>query len=175
MEKDFRIGLIAGLIFMIGALIWVATRPSLSPEARVRGSGTQSPRPAATPTPEAGAAPPEESASSQGSLPPGVIPAEPEQTPPVSAVASIPPATPTPVPEPEQVNQPDLPDLTIYEQDEKIQTTKFHIVRRNESLSSISKQYYGTANRWQKILDANRETIRDPNRIVPGTKLIIPD
>ena len=73
------------------------------------------------------------------------------------------------------MNEPRVPDLTIYEQQEKIQTTKFHIVQRNESLSSISKLYYDSPNRWQKILDANRETIKDPNKITPGTKLIIPD
>lgn len=68
-----------------------------------------------------------------------------------------------------------MPDLTIYEQKEKIQTTKFHIVRKDETLSSISQQHYGTATKWQKILQANQDTIKDANKITPGTKLIIPD
>jgi nucleoid-associated protein YgaU len=71
--------------------------------------------------------------------------------------------------------QPQVPDLTIYEQQEKIKTTKFHIVRRGETLSSIAQQYYGAASKWQKILEANRDNIKDANKITPGTKLIIPD
>jgi len=56
-----------------------------------------------------------------------------------------------------------------------IQTQRFHIVREDETLSAISQQYYGSANNWQKIFQANRSRLKDPNRISPGTKLIIPD
>jgi len=72
-------------------------------------------------------------------------------------------------------NQSKPPDSTIYEQTEKIKTQKFHIVREGETLSEISRKYYDSANKWQKILDANRQTIKDVNKIRPGTKLIIPD
>lgn len=68
-----------------------------------------------------------------------------------------------------------LPDLTVYEQVEKIRTEKFHIVRHGETLSTISRKYYGSANRWKKILDANRNVISDANKLEPGTKLIIPE
>ncbi|MGD8786140.1 MAG: LysM peptidoglycan-binding domain-containing protein [Phycisphaerales bacterium] len=67
------------------------------------------------------------------------------------------------------------PDLTIYEQAEKIQTKKFHIIRDGETLSDISRTYYGTANEWQKIFNANRETIKNVNKLKPGTKIVIPD
>ena len=66
-------------------------------------------------------------------------------------------------------------DLTIYEKAEKIKTTRFHIVRKEETLSAIAQQYYGTPAKWQKILDANKNVIKDPNKLQPGTKLIIPD
>jgi len=66
-------------------------------------------------------------------------------------------------------------DLTIYETSEPIKTTRFHIVRRNETLSAIAQQYYGSASNWRKILTANQKVIKDANRISPGTKLIIPD
>ena len=52
---------------------------------------------------------------------------------------------------------------------------RFHIVRKGETLSDISRKYYGSANKWQKILEANTRTIKDANRIRPGTKLIIPE
>lgn len=68
-----------------------------------------------------------------------------------------------------------LLDFTVYEQPEKIKTQRFHIVLKGETLSAIAQKYYGAANKWQKIFDANREVIKDANKITPGAKLIIPD
>ncbi len=56
----------------------------------------------------------------------------------------------------------------------KIETTKFHIVRPNETLSKISQQHYGTVRKLKKILDANPNVV-DANKIIPGMKLTIPD
>jgi nucleoid-associated protein YgaU len=67
------------------------------------------------------------------------------------------------------------PDSTIYEQAKKIKTQKFHIVRKGETLSEISRKYYDSANKWQKILEANRDEIEDVSKLKPGTKLIIPE
>ena len=36
MQKDFKIGLIVGLGLLIVAVLWLATRSSLAPEARLR-------------------------------------------------------------------------------------------------------------------------------------------
>jgi len=78
--------------------------------------------------------------------------------------------------------QPELPDspekvpwTAQYEQTEKIKTQKFHIVLKGQTLSKISLKYYGSAGNWKKILDANQDKIKDPNKLIPGTKLIIPD
>ncbi len=68
-----------------------------------------------------------------------------------------------------------LPDYAIYERTEPIKTTRFHIVQKGESLSLIARQYYGSATAWRKIVMANSKTIKDPNKIAPGTKLVIPD
>jgi nucleoid-associated protein YgaU len=75
----------------------------------------------------------------------------------------------------DDVPHPNVPDTTIYEQDEPIKTEKFHIVRREETLSDISRRYYGSPGHWRKIVEANRDVITDANVIKPGTKLIIPD
>jgi nucleoid-associated protein YgaU len=72
-------------------------------------------------------------------------------------------------------NQSKPPDSTIYEQAEKIKTQKFHIIRKGETLSEISRKYYDSANKWQKILDANRDEIEDVSKLKPGTKIIIPE
>lgn len=72
-------------------------------------------------------------------------------------------------------NQSEPPDSTIYEQTEKIKTQKFHIVHEGETLSEISYKYYGSANKWRIILDANRDEIEDVSKLKPGTKIIIPE
>ena len=58
---------------------------------------------------------------------------------------------------------------------EKIKTQKFHIISEGETLSEISRQYYNSARKWQKILDANKSIIKDVSKLKPGTKIIIPE
>ena len=73
----------------------------------------------------------------------------------------------------------DLPDTasteTAVPEQEKIETRKFHIVRKGETLSDISYRYYGSAGKWRKILNANRKAVEDPRKLRPGTRLIIPE
>ncbi|MDR2950820.1 MAG: LysM peptidoglycan-binding domain-containing protein [Prevotella sp.] len=45
-------------------------------------------------------------------------------------------------------------------------------VKSGDSLSKIAKKYPGMT--WQKIYEANRDQIKDPNIIHPGQKLVIP-
>ncbi len=68
-----------------------------------------------------------------------------------------------------------LPDLTIYEQSEKIKTQRFHIVTEGETLSSISEKYYDTTAEWQKIKQANVDIIKNSDKLKLGMKLIIPE
>ena len=49
-----------------------------------------------------------------------------------------------------------------------------YTVKAGDSLSRIAKEFYGNANDWQKIYQANKNRIKDPNVIHPGQKLIIP-
>ncbi len=72
-------------------------------------------------------------------------------------------------------NQSQEPEWKKYRQAEKIKTQRFHIIREGETLSEISREYYDSARKWQKILDANREVIEDVNKLKPGTKIIIPE
>ena len=50
-----------------------------------------------------------------------------------------------------------------------------HIVVKGETLSSISRRYYGSANKWQRILDANTDVVSDPRSLRPDMKLTIPE
>jgi nucleoid-associated protein YgaU len=43
-----------------------------------------------------------------------------------------------------------------------------------DSLSKIAKKFYGDANQWKKIFEANRDTVKNPDLIHPGQVLKIP-
>ena len=47
-------------------------------------------------------------------------------------------------------------------------------VKKDDTLQKISKQFYGTYRKWNKIYQANKDKIKDPNRITPGKVLSIP-
>ncbi len=49
-----------------------------------------------------------------------------------------------------------------------------YTVQPGDSLSKISKQFYGNANQYMKIFEANRNVLSDPNKIQPGQQLNIP-
>jgi len=49
-----------------------------------------------------------------------------------------------------------------------------YTVQSGDTLSKISKQFYGNANEYMKIFEANRDVISDPNKINPGQTLKIP-
>ncbi|MDB5730659.1 MAG: peptidoglycan-binding protein LysM, partial [Variovorax sp.] len=51
---------------------------------------------------------------------------------------------------------------------------QFHDVISGDTLSSIAKKYYGDANKYNAIFEANRPMLSDPNKIYPGQKLRIP-
>jgi hypothetical protein len=47
-------------------------------------------------------------------------------------------------------------------------------VKSGDNLSKISKQFYGDADEYMRIFYANREQLRDPDKIQVGQKLVIP-
>ena len=49
-----------------------------------------------------------------------------------------------------------------------------HVVVMGDSLSSLAKQYLGSAAKWRVIYEANKDKIKDPNKIYIGQNLIIP-
>lgn len=53
---------------------------------------------------------------------------------------------------------------------------KTYAVKKNDSLWKIAQRpdIYGNGNKWKKIYDANKDKIKNPNRLRPGIILIIP-
>lgn len=65
------------------------------------------------------------------------------------------------VPEPEPEAEPE-PKVEFYE------------IVSGDTLGGIAKKYYGKASAYMKIFEANRDIIKDPNKIYPGQKIRIP-
>jgi nucleoid-associated protein YgaU len=165
MGRDYRMGLVAGSILAGVALLWVTTRPGLVPRPQPVQSSPGNDR--ALPGTDGLVTAPDTSSAAPTDKPRLVEPEMEERStsrsvfrPPFSGLRDLPSASP---------NLPNRPEAT------PTQTTRFHTVRQGETLSSIAQQYYGSANDWRKILAANEKTIKDANKIAPGTKLIIPE
>lgn len=55
-----------------------------------------------------------------------------------------------------------------------VDETSIYEVAAGDNLSKIAKHFYGNANAWKQIFDANRDQLIDPDRIKPGQMLKIP-
>lgn len=53
--------------------------------------------------------------------------------------------------------------------------SQFYTVKSGDTLSKIAKQFYGDANKYQRIFEENRPLLKDPNSIFPGQVLRIPE
>ncbi|MCX7705696.1 MAG: LysM peptidoglycan-binding domain-containing protein [bacterium] len=65
----------------------------------------------------------------------------------------------------------------ILPEEPKVKSTdsgKSYVVKKGDTLSMISKKFYGEPGRWKKIYDANKSKIKNPNILIPGTELTIP-
>jgi 5'-nucleotidase / UDP-sugar diphosphatase len=150
MQKDFKIGLAIGVTLAAGAVLWLATLPSLSAKARALQVAS-------------GAERENDQLAAEGE----------------SVSSSHSPQTPTIA---------SSPDAKIPNTNDEIRTTsneqlttnseptqRIHIVQKGDTLSSISAKYYGSSRQWHKIVAANSDNLPNPNRLIPGSKLIIPD
>jgi nucleoid-associated protein YgaU len=75
-----------------------------------------------------------------------------------SSTAREAPKPTAPVPEPAAP----APAGTVYE------------IQKGDTLSAIAQRHYGNANAWHKIYEANRNVIKDPDKIYPGQKITLP-
>jgi nucleoid-associated protein YgaU len=53
-------------------------------------------------------------------------------------------------------------------------TYEIYEVKSGDSLSRIAKRVYGDSGAWKQIFEANKDTVKDANKIFPGQKLKVP-
>lgn len=51
---------------------------------------------------------------------------------------------------------------------------EYYVIASGDTLSKIAKRVYGNANDYMRIFEANREVIKDPDKIYVGQKIRIP-
>lgn len=64
-----------------------------------------------------------------------------------------------------------MADITV----EDTSAYAHHTVKSGESLSKIAKQYYGDANKYNTIYEANKGKLKSADVIHPGDELVIPN
>jgi nucleoid-associated protein YgaU len=52
--------------------------------------------------------------------------------------------------------------------------TQYYEVKKGDTLSKIAREHYGDPMLYPRIFEANRDILKDPNKIKPGQKLRIP-
>jgi nucleoid-associated protein YgaU len=68
----------------------------------------------------------------------------------------------------------DMPDFSNVKGGSSSTATRIYTVVSGDSLSKIAKREYGDANAWPRIFEANKDILKDPDKIQPGQKLKIP-
>ncbi len=58
---------------------------------------------------------------------------------------------------------------------ETVGNQKIYTVQGGDTLSGISSKVYNTSRHYQKIYEANKDVIADPNTLQVGSKLVMPD
>ena len=66
------------------------------------------------------------------------------------------------------------PDFSNVQSGSSSTAARIYVVVSGDSLSKIAQREYGKASDWTRIYEANRDLVKDPDKIFPGQKLKIP-
>jgi len=67
-----------------------------------------------------------------------------------------------------------MPDFSNVQSGSSSTADKTYVVKSGDTLSKIAKNEYGDASAYQRIFEANKDILKDPDKIFPGQKLRIP-
>jgi len=157
MRTDLKIGVILGIVVVVAAIILI-TRRADEGQGLAPPQTTQEKPLSTEPAPKileaTEAAPP----SPETTLPKVLLPST--ETAPADGVIPEKPAEPLVVTPPPAEPAPPK--------------DQYHVVAKGDSLSHIAERYYGHQRFWKVIYQANRNIIKDPERLQVGWKLRIP-
>lgn len=68
----------------------------------------------------------------------------------------------------------EMPDFSDVQSGSSSTAVTIYEVKSGDTLSKIAKTEYGNANDYMRIFEANKDILKDPNKIYPGQKLKIP-
>lgn len=68
----------------------------------------------------------------------------------------------------------DVEDKVTVAPGDSAAASRSYTVKKGDTLSAIAKEVYGDANQYNKIFEANKPMLSDPNKIYPGQTLRIP-
>jgi len=100
-----------------------------------------------------------------------------------NAVAQPAPATPAPAPSAPAVTSPEVVVPVVGEMPggpavsvagTNVVPGGTYTVQKDDTLQKISKKVYGTYSKWYKLYKANKDKIKNPNVLQPGTVLTLP-
>ncbi len=75
----------------------------------------------------------------------------------------------------EERAEPEDPDPTYHTATTTTsESPRHYTVREGDWLVQIARDHYGSAADAERILEANRDRIDDPDRLVPGQRLLLP-
>jgi nucleoid-associated protein YgaU len=72
------------------------------------------------------------------------------------------------------VQRPGQPGSTTGTSQPGTTSRRDYTIQSGDSLSKIAQKFYGNAGDWQKIYNANKDKIKNPDMIFPGQKIVIP-
>jgi len=72
------------------------------------------------------------------------------------------------------IEEPSMIQEVETQADSVTQSFEKYTVAKNDTLQKISKKFFGTTRKWNKIYEANKDTLRTPDKLYPGQVLNIP-
>jgi LysM repeat protein len=51
---------------------------------------------------------------------------------------------------------------------------QYYIIEKNDTLQKISRKFYGTTKKWNLLYEANKDILKNPDRLHPGVEIKIP-
>ncbi len=73
----------------------------------------------------------------------------------------------------EGVEKVDVSNLEVPEEEEVEVKVEYYVIQKGDTLWKIAEKFYGNGAKYTKIVEANKEVIKDADKIFPGQKIRI--